>query len=49
MRLREFVGIGSINKCKIYANKRRELYKNRHKSDRKVQNSAGFYADRILW
>jgi len=36
-------------KGKIYANKRRELYKNRHKSDRKVQNSAGFYADRILW
>lgn len=32
-----------------YANKRRELYKLRHNKDRKVKNSAGYYADNLLW
>lgn len=32
-----------------YANKRRELYKIRHSKDRKVKNSAGYYADKLLW
>jgi predicted transcriptional regulator len=33
----------------IYADKRKKLYKIRHKKDLKVKNSAGFYADKILW
>ena len=32
-----------------YANKRRKLYKIRHNDDRKIANSNGFYADRLLW
>jgi len=32
-----------------YAEKRRELYKKRHKSDLAVKNSPGFYANKILW
>jgi hypothetical protein len=32
-----------------YANKRRKLYKMRHNDDRKINNSNGFYADRLLW
>jgi len=32
-----------------YAEKRRELYKKRHKNDINIKNSAGFYADKILW
>ncbi len=32
-----------------YANKRRRLYKIRHNDDRKIVNSNGFYADRLLW
>ena len=32
-----------------YANKRRKLYKMRHNDDRKIANSNGFYADRLLW
>ena len=32
-----------------YANKRRKLYKIRHNDDRKIVNSNGFYADRLLW
>lgn len=32
-----------------YANIRRKLYKARHSKDRKVINSPGFYADKILW
>ena len=31
------------------ARKRRELYKQRHESDRKVLHSNGYYADKILW
>lgn len=34
---------------KGYANKRRQLYKERHEKDRKVVGSAGYYADKILW
>jgi len=33
----------------IYADNRRKLYKNRHKKDLNVKNSAGYYADKILW
>lgn len=29
--------------------KRRKLYKIRHKKDRNIKNSNGFYADRLLW
>jgi hypothetical protein len=32
-----------------YANKRRKLYKMRHNDDRKINNSNGFYVDRLLW
>ena len=31
------------------AKKRRKAYKIRHEKDRKVKNSAGFFADKILW
>jgi len=34
---------------KGYANKRRKLYKIRHKKDRNVKSSAGYYADKLLW
>jgi len=36
-------------KGKDYADKRRDLYKIRHEKDRKVKDSAGFFADKILW
>lgn len=32
-----------------YANERRRLYKIRHSKDRKVKNSNGYFADRLLW
>jgi hypothetical protein len=32
-----------------YANKRRELYKIRHNNDRKIKNSNGYWADKLLW
>ena len=32
-----------------YALKKREAYKSRHENDRHVANSAGYYADKILW
>ena len=32
-----------------YANERRKLYKSRHNKDRHIQNSRGFFADKILW
>jgi len=32
-----------------YAKKRRELYKIRHKNDRNIKGSPGYYADKILW
>lgn len=39
-----------INKYgKEYADERRRLYKLRHSADRKVKNSPGYYADKILW
>ncbi len=31
------------------ASKRRKLYKLRHKNDRSVRNSNGYYADKLLW
>jgi hypothetical protein len=31
------------------ANKRRRLYKIRHKKDKDVKGSAGYYADKLLW
>jgi hypothetical protein len=34
---------------KGYAKKRRNLYRIRHKKDRNVKGSAGYYADRLLW
>ena len=34
---------------KGYAHKRRMLYKERHKKDRSVLYSNGYYADKILW
>jgi hypothetical protein len=33
----------------IFANNRRRLYKIRHASDRKVEGSNGYYADKLLW
>jgi len=41
--------IETKGKGKAYANQRRELYKKRHKNDMNVKNSAGFYANKILW
>lgn len=32
-----------------YANKRRQLYKQRHEKDRHVKGSKGYYADKLLW
>jgi hypothetical protein len=34
---------------KGYANQRRRLYKQRHKKDRHIKNTNGWYADKILW
>ena len=34
---------------KAYANERRRLYKLRHQNNRNKKDTAGFYADRILW
>jgi len=34
---------------KKYAEKRRKLYKLRHKKDRIVKNSRGYYAANLLW
>ena len=34
---------------KGYANFRRRQYKIRHDKDRRVPNSNGFYADKLLW
>ena len=34
---------------KHYADYRRLLYKLRHSKDRKVKNSPGYFADRLLW
>ena len=31
------------------ANKRRRLYKIRHKKDKDVKGTAGYYADKLLW
>lgn len=31
------------------ANKRRRLYKIRHKKDKDQKGTAGFYADKLLW
>lgn len=36
-------------KGKDYADVRRRLYKMRHKKDRHVRGSAGYYADQLLW
>jgi hypothetical protein len=38
-----------IKKGKEYANDRRRAYKERHQKDRHVRNSAGWFADQILW
>ena len=32
-----------------YANKRRKLYKIRHNNDRKILNTNGYWADKLLW
>ena len=37
------------NYPKGYAHKRKMLYKERHKKDRSVLYSNGYYADKILW
>jgi len=34
---------------KQYADKRRKLYKLRHKHDIHIKNTAGFFANKILW
>ena len=39
----------TIKRGKKYADERRRLYKIRHKKDRSVRGSAGYYADRLLW
>ena len=37
------------DKGKDYADKRRTLYKIRHKKDKDVKGTKGYYADRLLW
>ena len=32
-----------------YATQKRRLYKLRHESDRHIKNSAGWFADQLLW
>lgn len=34
---------------KEFADKRRRAYKIRHEKDRHVKNSAGYWADKLLW
>jgi hypothetical protein len=34
---------------KAYADKRRELYKQRHAKDRNKVGTNGYYADKLLW
>lgn len=34
---------------KQYADERRRLYKLRHRNNRLVKNTAGYYADKLLW
>jgi predicted double-glycine peptidase len=34
---------------KKYADERKRLYKIRHKKDRLVKGTAGYYADQLLW
>ena len=34
---------------KEYADQRRKLYKIRHKNDIHIKNTAGFFANKILW
>jgi hypothetical protein len=34
---------------KEFANERKKLYKIRHKKDRNIKGSRGYYADKILW
>lgn len=34
---------------KKIADQRRKLYKKRHKKDRKIKYSSGFFADQLLW
>ena len=34
---------------KEYADKRKKLYKQRHKNDINVKDSKGFYAGKLLW
>jgi len=36
-------------KGKKFADVRRKLYKARHINNRKIKNSAGYYADQLLW
>ena len=38
-----------IENGKTYADKRRKLYKLRHKNDIHIKNTPGFFAGRILW
>ena len=38
-----------IDNGKSYADKRRKLYRLRHRKDLLVKNSPGFYANKILW
>jgi hypothetical protein len=37
------------NKGKDYADKRRTLYKIRHKNNKDVKGTNGYYADKLLW
>ena len=39
----------TMKRGKKYADERRRLYKIRHKKDRKVKGSPGYYADKLLW
>ena len=34
---------------KTVADQRRKLYKSRHRADRKIKYSAGYFADQLLW
>jgi len=37
------------SKGKEYADNRRKLYKIRHKKDKEIKGTNGYYADKLLW
>ena len=38
-----------LERGQVYADQKRKAYKKRHEKDRKVKDSKGYFASRILW